>query len=481
MTEIVVRDNGTGTLVLQSKSPSIEAVYRPRGSVDRTRAFSRLLKYTPLLWASGLLPLLAPLVIVAIFFRDRCWKHLKDPAVGGWFAVGVVQMFATLMNWSETTDGFATYVYRCLSAPISGWFVIGILTAIGKELSCDVPKILRGGALVGLYILILGVPVFAIGIMFGITDLAWLTPVGYLIPSSLPSAQFEFTAVLLSADDFVGQTLPRLVLFYPWPTCLGFSGAAIFFMSLVQSKKGWRILGLCGGLFAVVASTSRAAVVGTLLGLVAFWILRIERGDRAIVAFSILTIVLICLSAPMLFGVDPISLLDETAGGVSALRQDSSSARDLLYKETYRQFETKPYLGHGWQGENLEDTIPLPIGSHSSIYGLLYTGGIITLIPFVVTVALLGGRLVHRAVIGGGLEQTALCVFVVLIVMCYGECIFSFGVPVFFAFLWIGAGLGNRASPAFTPVKVLEGFCLEGDLSVRTQTAALEMDSHARA
>lgn len=427
--------------------------------------FARILRATPLLWVIGILPFCTPLWIVYSFLKDRCWKHLRNPAVAGWFAIAVCQCLSTIINWGNTTEGLGSLLYRFLSAPISGWVFLGMLIALGKQIPFyDDDRLAKGVVLLGLHLLCLGLPLLLAGTIFGITDLQWLTPVGHLIPPSLPSAQFEFTAQFLIPDDFVGQTMPRLVLFYPWPTCLGFAGAAILFISLtICRRSAIRIAGICGGIFGVLASTSRAAIVGTIGGLVVFAVLQMPRRKRPMAILCIVTAVLLCVCAPLLFRTDPAGLVLGTKDDVSALRQDSSSARQALYDESYTRFERHPYLGYGWQGDILQDTIPLPIGSHSTIYGLLYTGGVVTLLPFLFVAIALGIQLLQNAHAGGQREHAAVGIYIVLIVMCYGECLFSFAVPVFFAFLWIGGGLRSR-TPRVGAAESATGAAWQGHL-----------------
>ncbi len=412
--------------------------------------FNFVLRYTPALWLGGLLALCTPMLVIYTFLRARCWKECLDPAIAGWFLIAVTQAISTVINWAETSEGTGNLIYRFFSAPISGWIFLGMLLAIGKHLRFDEAGFARSASILGLCVLCLGAPILAAGVLLNITDLEWLTPIGHLIPSSLPSAQFAFTAQFLLSDDFVGRTMPRLVLFYPWPTCLGLAGAAILFICLPRERSSLNWLGLCGGLFALLASTSRAAMVGTMIAVVAYVLLKQTAGRRPYILLGLITIISLCLYLPILFGTDPSALATELEGSVSGLRQESSSARQSLYNETLTQSLQQPYIGHGWQGDILEDTIPLPIGSHSTIYGLLYTGGALTLLPFVVTTLIVGARLLRNAVVGGEREHTALCIYIVLITMCYGECIYSFSIPVFFAFLGIGIGLRPSSANELT-------------------------------
>lgn len=409
------------------------------------RWFKFIIRATPLLWLSGLLALVTPFVIVVSFARRKFCRHISDPAICGWLLIAGMQAISTVINWAQAGEEPSVLLYRFLSAPVSGWVFIAALLAIGKEMGRSARDLNRSVGILGIYVLCLGPALLCAGTLLGITDFEFLTPMGHLIPSNLPSAQFEFTAQFFIPDDFVGKTQPRVVLFYPWPTCLGFAGAAIVFISLSLRRSAFKVFAILGGAFGVVASTSRAASLGTLVAFCLFSLVRLPTRKKAFALPGAALLCLLLLFLPAIFNINMSDVVTESQHAISSLREDSSSGRKALYKETVNRVSEAPVIGHGWQGEILEDTIPLNIGSHSTFYGLLYTGGILTFAPFLFTSLVVLHRLLTNAP-GRPQAETAFCIFVVLIIMSYGECIYSFAIPVFFAFLWIGTGLDARTT-----------------------------------
>jgi hypothetical protein len=108
---------------------------------------------------------------------------------------------------------------------------------------------------------------------------------------------------------------------------------------------------------------------------------------------------------------------------------------------------------HGWIVESVHSKETLPIGSHSTIYGLAYKGGPPTLSAFVVALVLTLAALVwrflsysygdprrSRALIAIGLALS-------LAAYCKYEAIFNLTLPCLFLFTWIGASLGVSHVP----------------------------------
>jgi hypothetical protein len=108
-------------------------------------------------------------------------------------------------------------------------------------------------------------------------------------------------------------------------------------------------------------------------------------------------------------------------------------------------------LGYGWIGPNVDPNVPIPLGSHSSFYGTLYLGGLVTTVPMLVamltTLTYLGMRALH----GGRKHQAAFLITFCLVVMAYGEGITSFILPCAPILCWIAGTLedepaGRRAT-----------------------------------
>ena len=165
-------------------------------------------------------------------------------------------------------------------------------------------------------------------------------------------------------------------------------------------------------------------------------------------------------------GFDPIQKIKEVQDSVNGARAGSSLARELIYEKSWEGFLQSPIIGHGWIGDSVHRKETLPIGSHSTIYGLAYTGGLPTLAAFLfamsMTLLALAWRFLRLAyddprrssvLVGLGL---ALC----LAAYCRYEALFNLTLPCLFLFTWIGA-------------------CLKSDEDVQTRAAPCVSQSGA--
>jgi O-antigen ligase len=230
---------------------------------------------------------------------------------------------------------------------------------------------------------------------------------------------------------------------------------------------------MAGGLVGVIFSWSRIAIATWVVvaALVAFLragiLLRLAVVGAALLA-------LFCLP---LYGVDPFGDISSLRHSIDRARAGSSMARELIYQKSWEGFLNSPLIGHGWIGESVHPKEELPIGSHSTIYGLLYTGGLPTFLAFVVamtaTLLVQIGRWVqartedHRARIEIGVALT-LC----LLAFSPFEQIFSLTVPCLFMFLWIGACVG-QSEYAEVPPSAAAPDAMPGAVIPRARVTAL--------
>ena len=242
-----------------------------------------------------------------------------------------------------------------------------------------------------------------------------------------------------TTEETLGAAIPRLILFYPWSVCLGFSGVAVFFIALQERKFSFKVVGVVGGIVAVVGSMSRAAAIA-LLAAGAIYLFR-----KAAYRYQFLFMTFVCAvtAGLIVVGLRPMDLLSGLNNSVTEMRQGSTDARQLGYDESWRGFLQSPLVGQGWPGELLSDDIPMPIGTHSSIYGLLYTGGLLTFIPFCLAMGWTLIVLFRQSASRTGHQRSALAIGVTLALLSYGEGIYSFPLPTLFAFCWLGAALNE--------------------------------------
>jgi hypothetical protein len=258
-----------------------------------------------------------------------------------------------------------------------------------------------------------------------------------LVPDSFPGRAFYFVLRFYLEPDLVGST-PRLVLFYPWSSMLGFAAVATLFISTNEPSRLWRMLGYCGGLTALVGSQSRGPLACMALGVVAYALVKVARPIklRVAVVATLVCIVGLLLSEP------GRQVLGAGADLVHSVRLDSSDARLLGYQESWAAFLRSPVLGYGWPGDDVDKTIPMGLGTHSSVYGLLYTGGALTFGAFCYALASLVFHLCRRAIsTSDGIARAGFAIGVAMVVLSYGEGLYSFALPLVVVFAFLGGCL----------------------------------------
>jgi hypothetical protein len=416
-----------------------------------TRALSGYVRLTPLLWASGLLAPLGMALLAGSLFRKAHEKRIGAAAFL-WWLVGFMQAISVLVNWFDTGSSVWYFLYRLSSATVSGWFFLGAAIGVGQVYRLNSPKVVRAICLLGLYLLVLGTFSFGLGLMSGIEKLFIPSPIGLLLPKDLPATEYAFTMNFFTYEEILGKRIPRLILFYPWAVCLGFAGIAVCFIALCEKRLWWRRIGFSGGVMAVVGSMSRAAAIALLAaGVLYIWQTWHPRYRWA-------TVSLLCIVAVTFLSLDKpvVRHVSQFYDAMADLRPGSSDARQAGYYESKRRFLRSPLIGHGWPGDYLSDAIPMPVGSHSTVYGLLYTGGLFTFIPFCVAMLWTLAALFWRARSRDPAARSALSIAVALSILSYGEGIYSFAIPVLFAFCWLGAALrpnNDQPSPVRVPEK----------------------------
>ena len=193
-------------------------------------------------------------------------------------------------------------------------------------------------------------------------------------------------------------------------------------------------------------SRSRIAIASLIVtgALLAF--LRLSFRGR----LAVLGVLLVAYFIASLDGFDPIEKIKQAQDSVNGARAGSSLARELIYERSWEGFLKSPIIGNGWIRKSVHAKETLPIGSHSTIYGLAYTGGLPTLAAFVFamssTLLALAWRFLRLAyddprrsgaLVGLGL---GLC----LAAYCRYEALFNLTLPCLFLFTWIGACLRSN-------------------------------------
>lgn len=410
------------------------------------------LRFTPLLWLGGVLFIASVPMLLALAWQRRPRHAMTRAVVATWLAVALAQAVCALLNGLLIGDPLRG-VRNMLSFGVLGWAFAALAIMVGAGWQLSGRTAAYWVSRLGTYTLVFGAISLAARLA-GMERLELPTPVGLLLPDS-PAVRFYTSAMFFVQESTLGEQATRLILFHPWPTALGVSSVAIGLISLRASDWRWRCAGVAGALVGVVFSWSRMAMGATVLAAVVLLILRMPPWLKLVAATAGAAVLWGLLAG----GFDPLATIDGARAAADGARSGSSEARALIYEKSWEGFLQSPWIGHGWVGESVHPVESLPIGSHSTIYGLLYTGGAITFGCFVLAmgvtlVALL--RALYRApdVPARRNAEIALCLWCVLLPTAAYESIFSLTLSCLMLFAWVGGVIEAAAGHAPTPPRM---------------------------
>lgn len=396
--------------------------------------------FLPFLWALGILHPMGAILLLWILVKRNFFDLVLHPVVLGWLLVGLAQGVSVFINWWEMDRGIFHLLYRLISTPVSGWFFIGAGIAAGRGLDFRSEKLQKAFSLLGIYILTLGVFSLVLFFIFNVDSIFFVTPFGSIFPDGMPVVRFLLTLKLYQAEEIFGYQFPRMVFFYSWFVALGFTSLSLIFINMGEKNIKWKFFGIAGGLMGLLGSHSRAGVMIFLLTSILYVCLKWNRSLQWFVLslISISAVILVNFKSMI---VESISFFYE---GLMDLRRGSSEARETINEASWEGFLNSPLWGHGWPGEAVSSNIEAAVGGHSTIFGLLYTGGIISFIPFCIASLLTFLVIFSKALDGGHVEKTSLVIVTSLLLLSYGEGIYSFALPGLLIFFWIGGSLKTQ-------------------------------------
>lgn len=422
----------------------------------RMDAIERHVRCAPVLWLLGGLHLSLAVLLAAR--AARAWPRgaLVNAIAGLWLATGALQMLSSLANGLLRED-LSLGVRNAFSLTSLGWIIAGLSVAAGATSALTLRQQGALFARLAIYTLLLGLPILA-ALSFGV-------PAGHLqspVSSLLGQGEFvqAFTSIQLSVEEYTfGATIPRLILMYPWAPALGIGSLGLLLISTAASRASVRAAGMAGAAFGVVFSWSRLAIVLAIASMCVLAVLRWPPRARLGLA-----LVLLLGLATLSTCSGSFHLAGQGFDAISSVRPGSSEARELIYLRSWQGFLDSPWIGWGWVGASVHPIEHLPIGSHSSVFGTLYTGGVLVFITFAAAMVLtLGALLRVRPASPGGahVRNVALCLHLVLCVTSLYEALYSLALPCYFYFFFIGRALRTepveipREPPRSTPLRRL--------------------------
>ena len=214
-----------------------------------------------------------------------------------------------------------------------------------------------------------------------ITSLINAPELSYVSPLIVSGGDIEHYQVIL-IQNVIGN---RLHLFAPWETALGMAANIYFLFACQEKERTWRWIGITGSILMIILSFSRLALVCLPFVMVLVWFL-----TNIIRPWVQLSTSVVCFIGGLV-AVNIINAIQWFESTVNSIRKDSASSsrtRDLIYAMTLDKWRNEaPIWGHALNAEKGPGALAhMPIGSHQTWYGLLYTHGIVGFIPFVVVI-----------------------------------------------------------------------------------------------
>ena len=252
-----------------------------------------------------------------------------------------------------------------------GWALMAIFPVIGSCLAIRPKLLFRCACIVALHSLIIA------PFLYAAYSINW-EPLLYTSPlKAVGGAGDLFFQVRLYSID--GEGNPRWAFFCPWGPAAGMMGNIYFFLSLQEKNFRWKCCGVAGSLLLVWMSRSRMATLFLLVVCVSSWVLRTVSRPRTLFALGSLSL-LSGLSAPFIE-----SLTWNYWQQFHAARAGSSRVRSVLQRIAIRRWrEEAPIWGHGTVDEGPHLVQYMPIGSHHTIFSLLFVKGIVGLVAFLI-------------------------------------------------------------------------------------------------
>jgi hypothetical protein len=299
-------------------------------------------------------------------------KIIISPLAWFWVATIIIIEIALVVGHLNFELGISQ-VIKSSSHWFRTWAIFAIFPLVG-HLKIRPEIIYRAVCIVCLQSIIITI-IGTLASLSGIGDLLYVSPL------AITGGNIEHYQVHL-IHTVIGE---RLSLFAPWSTALGMGANIYFLFACQESERTWKLIGIVGSIMMIIFSFSRLAIVSLPAIFITVWFLTKITLPRIHFAMSIA-----CFLGG-LFSVNLINFLDFFKQTVDSIRKDSSSSsevRNKIYSLTLDHWRREaPIWGHGINAEKGPQVLAnMPIGSHHTWFGLLYTHGLVGFIPFVVAV-----------------------------------------------------------------------------------------------
>ena len=208
----------------------------------------------------------------------------------------------------------------------------------------------------------------------------------------------------------------RLSLFAPWAPALGLLGNIYFFLASQEPERKWRWIGMVSSVALIVSSVSRLAMLCLPFVLISTWLLTNIIQPWVQIAVGVASLVAGLWSTTL------IGLWQTFEERLYQFRRSSSRVRATLGRMAVNRWRNEaPIWGHGLaEPRGPEIVAHMPIGTHHTWFGLLFTHGIVGCTALAVALAWSFIDLLIKAQ-NSELAKVGLSIVSVLLVFTIGE------------------------------------------------------------
>lgn len=310
---------------------------------------------------------------LALYLGKKLWTQTKDPldkqvtippTVWVWFISILIMELALILGHLAFNLG----VVKIITSSVFELAKVNALLALCPFIGCFNIRpqlIYRAVCIICLQSLIL-IPLCYLASILHLPDILYNSPLRII---GRGGDIFYNVSLYLIDSDTKGV---RLLLFAPWAPALGLVANIYFFLALQESDIKWRWIGMIGSIAMAVVSVSRLAVLCLPIVLFLTWGLTNFVQPVPQIAAGVVSVLTGMFASPI------IDLLETFKEEFTSARASSSRVRNFIQEiGLYRWRKEAPIWGHGTLEAGPKLVENMPIGSHHTWIGLLFTKGLV--------------------------------------------------------------------------------------------------------
>jgi len=359
-----------------------------------------------------------------------------------WLAGAVMMVVALVVGHlgngydvAETSKSFAGWT--------KGWALFALFPFAGASLRIRPQVVFRAVNILSLHTLCI-IPIFFIGSLIGLPTVLYVSPL-----QILGGGGHSFFQVGTHWID-PGSPVVRFRFYAPWAPGAAFVAHIALVCAMYDRDKRWRAIGIVTSILVCWMAKSRLSIIAIPVLLFALPALTQLHRPMLIGAAGVASVM-----GSLLFG----AVQAMVAGGISEFRNaraDSSRVRETLQRIAIHRWQTEaPIFGHGAveRGSHLVEF--MPIGSHHTWNGLLFTKGAVGMLGLAAPLAWTFVECLIKAQRDPA-ARAALGVVIAVFLNSNGENIEILAYLIWPGLLLLGIAMSRRTVSIWSPTMGLE-------------------------